>query len=180
MPIHLMEMRFHTYGAIKIFERRKSQFHRLRSLMTYLGIATPIFFAFLVIATSEKLAVISIFTLLIFLILFIQLLISLWSLVAKWDKQYESSIIAITSSYIVYERLNSLINSNCTISSSVLAAIKNDYQALLSEGISGIITDKERCYGYRQSLIKFSQVCPSCQLRPTGMKPSDCELCGKF
>ncbi|WEM40819.1 hypothetical protein PTW35_09155 [Photobacterium sp. DA100] len=180
MPIHLMEMRFHTYGAIEIFEKRKRRLCRLRNVIVYLGLAIPVSLLCLVLFDNEHPAIKSTLIAIISIILLVQLIMSLWALIAKWEEKYEYSISAMTSSRIIYERLNSLINSNKSIPSDVMLAISDDYHSQFSDELAHEITAKEKCYGYRKSLIKFSKVCPLCQSKPIDMKPSGCKLCGKF
>ncbi|MBY5947020.1 mobilome CxxCx(11)CxxC protein [Photobacterium rosenbergii] len=180
MPVHLLEMRFYTYGAIKIFERRKAQLHRLRYLATLCGIASPALVMLVVFNNSQRFIIIASIVIFTSIVLLAQIILSLWSLLAKWDDQNEYAIQALASSTSIYGRLTVLIDSNDSISSSVLSAIRNDYHGQFSGDHVYKITDREKRYGYRQSLIEFSQACSSCHIKPKDMKPSNCDLCGKF
>ncbi|MGW4750469.1 mobilome CxxCx(11)CxxC protein, partial [Streptomyces sp. NPDC004290] len=42
------------------------------------------------------------------------------------------------------------------------------------------VTDKERRRGMRATLRKFQRQCAGCQLVPTSLTPSDCDVCGRF
>lgn len=180
MPVHLMEMRFYTYGAIKIFERRKTRLRRLRYLITLCGIASPALVFIVAFTDSQRFITIATLVIITSIVLLALLLLSIYSLVAKWEDKNEYAIQALASSTAIYDRLNALIDSNDSISSSVLSAIRSDYHTQFSGEHIYNITDKEKRYGYRQSLLKFSKRCSLCHIKPKDIRPSLCEQCGKF
>ncbi|WP_082008525.1 mobilome CxxCx(11)CxxC protein [Photobacterium gaetbulicola] len=180
MPVHLMEMRFYTYGAIKIFERRTTRLQRLRYIITLCGLVSPVLVMLVVFINSQRFIIIATLVIITSIVLLTQLFLCLWSLMSKSDEQYHYAIQALTSSNSILDRLSTLIDSNDTISSRVLSDIRNDYHAQFSGEHAYKISTKEKRYGYRQSLIKFSQACSSCHLKPKDMNPSSCDLCGKF
>jgi len=84
------DRQFYAYGTQRIFERRAARYGLGRTWITYLGVAVPLFMGAAAMAFELKwfhwimplagAATIA------------QLVISLWSIVARWDEKYERAV----------------------------------------------------------------------------------------
>lgn len=135
--------------------------------MTY-GVTSPILKYLLVIAAPLSL---------------IQLIISVWSVVANWNLSY------------AYYLETSLDNSNLAEQYENIGKYPPDKNEDLQKELEKVdslrnsrekqdnkypLTDEEKRIGMRYSLRKFKRACAGCNNVPIDMIPSDCGVCGKF
>lgn len=90
--------RFYSFGTARIFERRAQNINRKRQIITFLGLAAPLTVGAFVTAFSVESELLKYVLIPIAgLVILIQSIMSLWSLVAKWDENYSYSIAATKS-----------------------------------------------------------------------------------
>jgi mobilome CxxCx(11)CxxC protein len=112
----------------------------------------------------------------------IQLVGSVWALVAKWDDEYAYSLESAADNHNISNKYGELGNNppapvEFKIRYDLISAIDdvrkaNDYK----RGI----TDKEKRIGHRAALRQYSRACGACHEIPQSMKPTKCDACGNF
>jgi mobilome CxxCx(11)CxxC protein len=114
-----------TYCWFRFFERRARQLRSRRNWITFLGIAVPVTVGSLYLSFNAFPGVFPLILGVAGVILTIQLVMSVWSLVARWDEDYQHSIESMQANTRLFnawkheERTVALIQSGQTV-----AAIK--------------------------------------------------------
>lgn len=178
------EKKFYSFGTAKIFERRMKSFSwRLKSI-TFLGLLLPILIGASVAAFSTehdwlKNILIPICGILTITQAVLSLL-SLLSLVFKWEDNYSYAISAL--------KINTrLTNDFEKLAKEKNEKIENDIDRLLfeyerqeTEDTSQGISDKEKRFAMRAALFQYKCKCKTCDLEPKKIKPTDCDTCGNY
>ena len=174
------EKEFHAYGTSRIFERRAERYGNGRTWITYFGIVIPL----LVGATAMAFgADSSLFPGLLYFAGFlaiIQLAISVWSVVARWDERHGQALEssrANTRLYNLWKKLGEHPTSQ--LSERVEEARSIDHDQEQRDLASGI-TDKEKRFAMHEALFYFRKPCPTCKVIPQSKKPSECDMCGNY
>ena len=172
----------YCYGTAYIFEKRAASIRWKIRVLTFLGIAVPASvgaiigsFSLTTEYTKEVLTIAGLLGL-------TQLILSIWSLTAKWDDNLSYYLESKVTNYRLSSDWNQL--SNTTIISDLEFATKLEVMKKEFETISDLdnrhdITDSEKHMGMRAGLRKFQRLCVECNKIPTSMKPTDCGVCGK-
>ena len=181
MSKNIADMRFHSFGTMKIFERRRRVYAKLRNLITYMGFLVPLLVGGIALSfdansTVFKTVVIPIAS----IVMIFQMCISLWSTIEGWDTKHEYSIGAIRSNNSLYLKVNSICSNGLKLNKLELQQLENDYSRQDADDSSHGLSKKELRYGYRCALMHFSQTCPTCNEKPHKAKPTDCDTCGNF
>lgn len=172
---------FYCFGTTRIFEKRASSLKFLRTLITFLGLITPIMAGsiFLSFGTHEKLTP--------YLIAIagiaaaIQLALSTWSIVARWDESYEYAVESLRSNTELYNSFKSLPEEKD--SARLLERyqqLKALYEARELKDLGQNIKDKEKRFANFESLKYYKQKCQLCGSIPISQKPGKCTACGNF
>ncbi len=181
MTKNIADMRFNSFGTMKIFERRRRIYSRLRNLITYMGFLVPLLVGSVALSFDPSN---SIFKDIIIPVasgvMIFQMCISLWSTIEGWDSKYEYSIGAIRANNSLYLKLNSICSNGVKLTPLELQQLENDYSRQDSDDSSHGLSKKEIRYGYRCALMNFSQTCPTCKEKPFKMSPTDCDICGNY
>jgi mobilome CxxCx(11)CxxC protein len=170
------------YGTAYIFEKRTSKIRWKLNVLTFLGIAVP--------ATGG--AVIGIFSLSpqhINYILFpagflgiILFVLSIWSLVAKWNDNFFYYLESKSSNYRLSDDWAQLANTT-TLSNgefeTKIQILEAESQLRSDLDNRHDISEKEKRMGMRAGLRKFQRPCAVCGEIPKSMKPTQCGVCGK-
>lgn len=121
-------MRFHSFGTMKIFERRRRTYSRLRNLITYLGFLVPILVGGIALSFDANN---TIFTSIVIptasCVMIFQMCISLWSTIEGWDSKHEYSIGAIRANNGLYLRFNSICCNRVQLTPLDQQQLENDY-----------------------------------------------------
>ena len=109
----------------------------------------------------------------------VQLLLSVFSLVFRWDEKY---LYALESS----RENNALYNKFKDLAVAPFQDIEHKYQALLDENdgrelkdLGQAVTEIEKKFGYKSALKQFGLACHECAKSKTCWKPFGCETCGR-
>jgi mobilome CxxCx(11)CxxC protein len=114
------------------------------------------------------------------LLAIIQLAISVWSVVARWDERYEQAIESSRANTRLYNQWRKLVDHPAIqLSEKVEEALSLDYDQEQKDLALGI-TDKEKRFAMHESLFYFRKPCPACRNVPERKKPSECDMCGNY
>lgn len=173
--------RFYSFGTAKLFERRAKTYRRNRNLITFLGLAVPLVIGGTVLSFStgsEALKAILIPAAGVLTLL--QLVISLWALVSRWDEKNDYAVSAIKSNTRLTAEFNRLCNSSDEVINSEIPHLRDEYNRVNQEDTAHGVTEKEIRWGMRKALIHYNLNCPTCNEKPVSMTPSNCDICGNF
>jgi mobilome CxxCx(11)CxxC protein len=171
-----------AYGTGYIFEKRS---HRLRIQirgLIFLGIVVPVIAGSIVLSFG-KVALSPFILIPAGILAAIQVVGSVWSLVARWDDSYSYALESLSSNYRLSENYQKLAENppdkllNLQIRFDLIE-VEDQFRS--TEDNKQGITDKEKRMGMRAALRKFKRKCANCNEIPFSMKPSDCPVCGQF
>jgi mobilome CxxCx(11)CxxC protein len=86
---------FHSYGTIRIFERRAKCFQRGRDWITFLGIVVPVVVGSIAMSFGSDSNSLKYFIFVAGVVITIQLILSTWSLVSRWDEKYQYAMNSV-------------------------------------------------------------------------------------
>lgn len=178
---HAKNYEFYCFGTIRIFEKRATNLKFLRNLITFLGLVTPLIAGsiFLSFGTHEKFTP--------YLVAAagiagtIQLVLSTWSIVARWDESYEYAVESLRANTELYNSWKSIRDESG--SPNVLGEfhkIKKLYEDRELKDLGQNIKDKEKRFANFETLKYYGQSCHLCKKIPASQKPTKCTACGNF
>lgn len=174
------EKEFHAYGTSRIFERRAKRYGNGRTGITYFGIVIPLLVGATAMAfgTDSKL-----FPGLLYFAGFlaiIQLAISVWSVVARWDERYEQALDSSRANTRLYNLWKKLVDHPPSQLSEIIEDAVSADQDQEQKDLASRITEKEKRFAMHEALFYFRKPCPTCKVVPQRKKPSKCDMCGNF
>jgi mobilome CxxCx(11)CxxC protein len=175
------DKRFYSFGTSKIFEKRANKLKILRNIITFLGLVVPLSVGGTVLAFSVSSDLFKNFIVPIAGILTVsQLIISLWSLIARWDERHDYAVTAIRANTKLASAFERLGNSKFEVVSNEIDNLREEY--IRQEAMDSIqnITAKEYRFAMRQSLFQYKLKCKTCEEVPKSLKPTDCDTCGNY
>lgn len=163
-----------------LFEKRAARIKLLNNIKDFLGIFVPA--AIGVTAMSIEIAP-NIFKVLVAITvvpIISQLAISIWSLVQKWNDDYVSCITSIKANNSIKREWEDFGNGITDVNKQNFDRImkRNTDQEHLD--LEKDISEKEKRYGMRYGLRQYKRACVECNVVPTSLKPSRCNICGQF
>ena len=176
-----IDKEFYSFGTFKIFERRMKKFGlRLKSI-TFLGLFSPVLIGGFVAAFSTDSEILkSILLPLCGFITVLQALLSLLSLVFKWDDKFAHSLNSIQENTRLANEFGKLSKESSAKIKRDLPKIRKDYELQEARDNTQELTKKEHNYAMRNALFQFKKKCVTCQEIPKNLKPTTCDTCGNF
>lgn len=177
---HCIDRAFYAYGTSRIFGRRAQSLGKKRNAITFLGIAVPLTVGSLILSFGTMPNFLPVLAWLAGAIGTAQLILSTWSIVARWDEQYSYAITAMlanTRLYNAWERLSKSQSPNLT---ELVSDTDTEDQRQEQSDLTQHISEKEKRFAMRASLYYMGLACAVCKIKPASMKPSNCDTCGNF
>jgi mobilome CxxCx(11)CxxC protein len=175
---HCREKAFYAFGTTKLFDRRMRRLDIWRKCITYLGIIVPLMIGSVVLSFGKDWLPYVLYP--AGFVSTIQLALSVWSIVAKWDDKYSYALSALQSQTKLFNEWDHLAKrcpTNLEQRVDLLdAEDRRQEQADIAQNISEI----EKRYAMRSALYQFGKQCVRCKVKPVSMKPLDCDTCGNF
>jgi mobilome CxxCx(11)CxxC protein len=173
--------RFYSFGTAKVFEKRVLSLGRRRRLITFLGLASPLFLGAFVAAYSTESAMLKLIVIPTVAVLsIVQALLSLWSLVFAWDHRYACAVTAVKNNTRLASDFEDLATAPDGKLDREIERLRFEYARQEGEDSAQEISEKEKRFGERSSLFQYQSKCPACGEVPTSMKPTNCDACGNF
>jgi len=173
----------HAHGTGYIFEERARALGKKIRLLAFLGIAVPASIGGIVLAFGTDFECKSIVLVLAGIIGIVQLIVSVWALVADWQDAYAYAHESLSANHRLAENFESLASNP----PSDISEVEVNFRALMAEDkvlnqrdYRQEITPEEKREGMRAALRKFQRECASCGKVSESMSPSDCDVCGNF
>jgi mobilome CxxCx(11)CxxC protein len=171
---------FHCYGTTRIFEKRARKLKSLRTWITFLGIVTPVIVGGTVLAFGSNAKVLPYFLTAAGVVGLIQLILSTWSIVARWDETYEYSIESARENTELFNQFKKLADHKPSDMAVELDDAVKVYEQREFKDIGQSLSDKEKRFANRETLRYYQKPCHICKETPKTVKPSKCDGCGNF
>lgn len=171
---------FHAFGTARIFERRARKLKIRRTWLTFLGIVTPVIVGGVVLTFGTQEKLLPYFLTVAGLVGLVQLILSTWSIVAKWDDVYDYSIESSRHNTELYNKFKILVDTNPSDIADLYKLALKEYGERESKDIAQSVTEKEKRFANRESLKYYKKPCHICENIPKTSKPSECDGCGNF
>ncbi|HLG82515.1 MAG TPA: mobilome CxxCx(11)CxxC protein [Bradyrhizobium sp.] len=172
-------------GTYTIFTRRAASLKRWMQARDFSAIAIPVVVAF--VATTdfvEKLGSFKAVALAILAIAgLIQVLLSGWSLIARWDEERSYSLRALRDAYDMEAKWREIAKKDVPDLVVAYEAAKTQQRAIDSHDIGKEISESERQIGLRAGLKEIPRACIECKKIPATIDipkivNKRCPVCG--
>lgn len=171
---------YYSFGTSKIFEKRVSKYGLRLKIITFLGLLSPVLLGGFVASFSVDSALLkNILLPACGVITIFQAILSLLSLVFRWDEVYSYASGSVQNNTMLMSNFSRLKNSN-KINTKQFQSLINDYDQQNKFDMSQNISEKENRYAMRKSLLQYQIECCGCGIKPISLKPSKCDICGNF
>lgn len=172
---------FYSFGTIKIFEKRVSEYGLWLKRITFLGLLSPVLLGGFVAAFSTESNVLkNILLPLCGLLTIAQATLSLFSLAYKWDERYSYAIGAVRNNTKMMSEFNKLKQMKDDSINESYLSLRNEYDRQNENDMAQSISDEEKRYAMRHSLFHFKIKCPTCKVIPKSLSVTTCDTCGNF
>ena len=171
----------YCFGTAYIFEKRAARTRRLVRGLTFLGIVVPV--AMGAVYTTFRLGtnILQVIVTIAGVLGLLQLVASVWSLVAGWNDQLAAYLESKAANYRLAESYGRL--ARCTTVSDTefklrLASLTAENGLRKELDLRVDLNEKEKRMGLRAGLRRFQRACVECRKIPRSMKPTKCRTCG--
>ena len=175
---HCRDKAFFAFGTSKIFELRLHELNRFRNCITYLGIVVPLMVGGIALSFDTK--ILPYVAIPAGILGSIQLALSAWSLVARWDEKHAYALSALQAQTKLYNLWDNLARRDPPDLEQQATTLDAEDQRQESQDLSQNISKKEQNYGMRAALFHFGIKCKTCDIKPLSLKASMCDTCGNF
>jgi len=170
---------FYCFGTSRIFEKRAQKLKTLRTWITFLGIVTPVIVGGAVLSFGSDKNILPYFLFIAGVVGLVQLTLSTWAIVARWDERYEYAVDALRVNTDLYNKWKSY----CEIdpeNKKLFKTLQSEYEIQEIKDIGQTISDKEKRFANRESLKYYKKECHLCNSIPITSKPEKCDGCGNY
>lgn len=168
-----------NFGTGYIFEQRANNYKIKLRVLTSLGILMPMIVGAIVVSFNKATLPSWLINIAGIVGLF-EIVGSTWSLIARWDDSYSYSIQSLNSNFSLASRYENLARNPPKDFLIRFEILETEDQLLMREDYKQSISDKEKRRGMRAALRQYKRKCASCQIVPTSMDASNCNVCGNF
>lgn len=175
---HAREKAFYAYGTAAIFARRATNLQYGRYAITYLGIVVPLLVGGAVLSFGT--AFLNYVLALTGLLSCLQLALSAWSLVAKWDDRHSYAIAAMQAQTRLFNAWDALAKRPPRDMEAKVALLDADDERQEQNDLAQHISDTEKRFAMHKSLYNFGRACERCGIKPSSMTPGNCDTCGNY
>ncbi|HCV03762.1 MAG TPA: hypothetical protein DG048_14030 [Pseudoalteromonas sp.] len=173
--------KIYSYGTAQIFKKRQQDYAKKIKRITLLGLFSPVFIGASVASFSAENDVVK-FLVIPFcgLVTIFQALLSLRSIVYKWDDEYSYSMTSVAVNTRLTNEYESLAKKSEIEIIARLPVLNSEYQIQEAADNQRNITDSEVRYGMRSALFQYKCKCGTCNNVPRDLNPTNCDTCGNF
>jgi mobilome CxxCx(11)CxxC protein len=173
----------HAFGTAYIFEQRFSESKKKQRWLVFLGIAVPVLVGGVVIAffgIDQLKPFVGGLIILAALASTAQLIVTIWSLVAKWEDQAIYGSESSVENYEISRLYADLAKNNPAdfASKYELLNLRNNIRS--AEDGKKEITERYKRMGMRAALRKYQRACVKCTQVPVDMNATECPICGNY
>jgi mobilome CxxCx(11)CxxC protein len=171
-----------SYGTAYIFENRARKYELMLNILTFLGFLGPLTIAGVVGSeVFNKKEILSWVLPAASLIGAIQLILSLWAIIAKWNEKYAHALNSSAANSILKSQFENLAqNFNSPGFKTKYQSLCESYNQQEQADLRFAPSEKEKRKGHRAALILYQMICAGCGKKPTSMEKAECHICGRF
>lgn len=178
------EHMFWCYGTKAIFQRREGRLKWLREWITYLGIIGPVVIGSAVGAFGRDWKIMGVEVVpwvvaVASIVGIVQIVLSVWALVARWDEAYGAAQESIRGNNELYHKFRSLRDMPPQDYMGELEMLRQENTRQEASDYRQSISEKEKRYAYHESMRYLGNPCRGCQLVPSGVA-TKCSTCGRW
>ncbi|WP_328813540.1 mobilome CxxCx(11)CxxC protein [Rhodococcus sp. NBC_00297] len=169
-------------GTASLFEARAGRLGGRLNALSFAGFGIPIIVG-IVAAIGLPASAVDVVLIVAAALGGIQLVWSLWSLVANWSGKNSHAIQSMMTNRQLaesYTRLATQPPPDVDDLQSALDVIEARDFAQQDSDLANQITRQEKRFGMRCALFSRGKPCAGCTIVPTSLKPTDCGVCGDF
>jgi mobilome CxxCx(11)CxxC protein len=172
-------------GTAEILETRATTAKRRLQMLTFIGLAVPLFIGLLVIAYGFSSSVRDTLIGIGSGVLVLQGAISLWALVAKWDNSCADSTRSAMANRRLFQAFERLLidtpSDEVEFRRQVDLLVAEDNAVRDADYARGEWSEAERRLGARAAYFRLNKPCPKCGDVPRTLTcDSDCGVCGGY
>jgi len=174
---------FYTFGTGWIFEQRALSLRQRLRLLKFLGIFVPVLIGGITLSFGIEFEYIGIFIFIASAFGILQLIISIWALISKWDDSFAYATESFTSNQQISDSFKDLavnLPKDFKTAEAKFELVNIERKAREAQDNKQGITEAEKRAGMRAALRQFRRKCAGCDKIPMSLDPSDCPICGKF
>ncbi|MBQ0895672.1 hypothetical protein KBX37_21675 [Micromonospora sp. U56] len=182
IKVEIWDRAFYASATAAIFGYRAEKLKRRLQLLTFVALAVPIVVGGLALAYGAGFRFLHLAVAIGALVGLVQLVISLWSVVATWVEEYGYSAASLVDNSQIAQELEELANEPLELDElrQRYVALKARDTARRAQDYTHGVTDQEKRRGHRSALRDRGRKCAGCGEVPTSIKPSTCGVCGDF
>lgn len=173
----------HSYGYGYLYALRSQNLNRKLNIITFLGIVIPILIGGIVTTYGLTSPILKYLLIITAPLSIIQLVISVWSIVANWNTSYAYYLETSLDNYNIssnFEKIGKYppqsVKDLKTEMDKIIALRENREKQDNKYPLNEI----EKRRGMRYALRKFKRSCAGCNIIPINMDSTNCGVCGKF
>lgn len=174
------EKEFYAYGTSKIFERRARTYRKYINLLAFLGIVVPASIGAVVLSFGSEWKYLSYVLVVASVIILLQLVFSIWALVAGWSGKLEVASNAVQGNVRLYNEWKALADHPDGKLEGKVQELRRVNQEQEMNDLRQDISDKEKRYAMHESLFYYKRPCQTCGQTPKSKQASDCDMCGNY
>ncbi len=175
------EKRFYCFGTTKIFEKRVEKYGFRLKTIGFMGLLSPILLGGFVAAFSTDNEILkNILLPLCGVLTIIQAVLSLLSLVSKWDDLFAYSISAVKNNTRLTNDFEQLSNQSDIRIKKDIKRLLEEFNRQEVEDTAQSISIKEKRFAMRNTLFQYKNKCQTCSNIPVSLTPTTCDTCGNY
>lgn len=174
---------FHAHATSNMFIRIAKRFRMGIQIITYLGVIVPVIVGVVFISFSPSNLIGKVVITVASISLACQLVISIWSIIAKWDDKYSYALESIAAN----NRISLNFKTIAENPPSDMLIFQTKYELLKIEDdirndldSKQLVSEKDKRYGHRAALRQFNNTCRGCNEIPYSLEPTNRDVCGNF
>ena len=172
-----------SYGYGYLFSLRANRLNKKLNWITFLGIIIPVLIGGIVTTYGTESPILKYLLIVTAPLSIIQLIISVWSVVANWNTSYAYYLESYLDNYNLaelYENLGKYPPDDVDDLKTEMDKIDILRSNRDKQDSKYPLTDKEKRKGMRYALRKYKRSCAGCNIIPKDMKSTKCGVCGNF
>ncbi|WP_412769001.1 mobilome CxxCx(11)CxxC protein [Micromonospora zamorensis] len=183
LRVEIWNRALHAFGTAYIFEDRARRFKRRLKWLNFVALAVPLLVGGLALSYGIGLPFLGLIVTAGATVGLVQLAFSAWSVSSGWVESYGYAVTSLADNQRLAQDLKELASNR----SLDIDSLRNRYEVLKAldnarsaQDSGQNIEDQEKRMGMRASLRERRLSCAGCEMVPTSMNPSDCDVCGNF
>lgn len=172
-----------AFAYSQIFNARIARYGNYLSMLTLFGILVPAFVGAFALSYAYNKALMDLVLAIATPLTIIQFVISVCSIVFKWDDRLSYAMESATEHTSLCEQYRKLANTPPATESELAHALEMvdiTYMQRTRQDVKAGIAHWEERRGMRAGLRNFGRKCAGCRTVPLSVDSTDCDVCGKF